>query len=41
MSLDADVKTALRFLKFVAENPPDDRLTAEDNDEIDQMFRII
>ena len=38
---NADVKTALQFLKSVAENPPDDRLTAEDNNEIDQMFRII
>ena len=38
---NADVKTALQFLKSVAENPPNDRLTAEDNQEIDQMFRII
>ena len=37
---DVDVKNALLFLKSVASNPPDDRLTAAEEHEIDEQFSI-
>ena len=37
---DVDVKNALLFLKSVASNPPNDRLTAAEEHEIDEQFSI-
>lgn len=37
---DVDVKNALLFLKAVASNPPNDRLTAAEEHEIDEQFSI-
>lgn len=37
---DVDVKNALLFLKSVASNPPNDRLTADEEHEIDEQFSI-